>query len=183
MKLHHNIIIGATINFRKVTDADLKILASWRNTKGIREYNNQFMLLNMVQQKEWFKQINAKDSDRIMFMVTNKKNKPIGVCGLIHIDKINRNADVAIILGEQKLHGRGLGSEILSMLIDYGFNQLKLHRIGAEIFSYNNVSIKLFEKLAFKREVTLHEALWRNGKWWNIYVFSLLKHEQKTNLN
>lgn len=178
MKSHKHVISGQNINFKKITREDLKILASWRNTKGIREYNNQFVLLNMIQQKEWFEQINAKDSDRIMFMVTNKKNKPIGVCGLIHINKADKNADVAIILGERKLHGKGLGSEILSILLKYGFNQLKLHRIGAEIFSYNTISVKLFKKLAFRHEATLRDALWRMGKWWNLYTFSLLKNEQ-----
>ena len=175
MKFHNDLVIGKRIDFRKIVDADLKLLVKWRNSKGIREYNNQFILLNAFQQKKWFDQINTKKSDRVMFIVTNKKNKPIGVCGLIHIDRINKNADVAIILGEQKLHGKGLGSEILEWLIEYGFNQLGLHRIGAEIFSYNKISSRLFEKLAFKHEITLREALWRNGKWWDIYAYSLLK--------
>ena len=33
------------------------------------------------------------------------------------------------------------------MLIDYGFFKMKLHRIGADIFEYNKISVKLFEKL------------------------------------
>ena len=118
-----------------------------------------------------------------MFMITNKMRKPIGVCGLIHLNKIDHCADVAIIIGEQNVHGKGIGSEVLYMLTKYGFDQLGLHRIGAEIFSYNTISMHLFKKLSFKHEATLRESLWRYGKWCDVSVFSLLKNEQKFELN
>lgn len=169
-----NTITGNKINLRQVTKNDLQIIRDWRNTKGIYEFNTQFTLLNMKNQKNWFKQINEKNSNRIMFIATNKKNQPIGVCGLVHVNKIDRYADAAIILGEQKLHGKGLGSEILQLLIQYGFRKLGLRRIGAEIFEYNQISVKLFEKLGFKREAIMRETLWRNGQWWNVHIFSLL---------
>jgi RimJ/RimL family protein N-acetyltransferase len=168
--------------FREITKNDLKILRDWRNSTGILEYNSQFTLLNMIDQKKWFEQINKKNSDRIMFMVINKKKEAIGVCGLIHLNIKDRNADIAIIIGKKKLHGLGLGSEILEMLLKYGFHKRKLHRIGAEIFEYNKVSIKLFKKLNFKREVILRNSLWRSGKWWNVYIFSLLRNEYYSNL-
>jgi RimJ/RimL family protein N-acetyltransferase len=96
------------------------------------------------------------------------------VGGLIHLDKKNRNAEVSIILGETKLHHRGLGTKALQLLINYGFQKLKLHRIEAEIFEYNKISVKLFEKLNFTREAILKDSLWRSGRWWNVYIFSII---------
>lgn len=181
MKSQDTKIVGTNVDLSKVTYSDLRLLADWRNAKGIWEYNNQFVLLNMRKQKEWFGQINVNNSDRIMFMIHDKKNKTIGVCGLTHINRTDRNAQVAIILGEQKLHGRGLGSETLRLLVNYGFNRLKLHRISAEIFSYNIISMGLFKKLGFEHEVTLRDALWRNGRWYDIHLLSLLSNEITNN--
>jgi len=164
------------LTFRKVTQKDLPILRDWRNSKGILEYNTQFTLLNMKSQENWFKQIKAKNSDRIMFMIISN-NQPVGVCGLIHVDKKERNADVAIIIGKKTLHGKGLGKKSLQKLVEYGFNKLKLHRIGAEVFEYNNKSIKLFKKMNFKYDALLRDSLWRNSTWWNTQVFSLLKED------
>ncbi len=178
MKINKNIIVGGKVNFRKITELDLEVLIKWRNSKEVYQYNNQFVLLNMFLQKKWFKSIIRNKSNQVMFVVTNKKNKPVGICGLIHVDEINRSADCAIILGVQKLHGKGLGSEILDELVEYGFTHLGLHRIGAEIFSYNKISSGLFKKLGFKYEVTLREALWRDNRWWDIDLYSLLKHEK-----
>jgi diamine N-acetyltransferase len=178
MKSNKNIIVGEKVNFRKIVESDLEVLIKWRNSKKMYRYNNQFVLLNMFLQEKWFESINKNKSNRIMFLVTNKKNKPIGVCGLIHVDKVNKSGDCAILLGDQKIHGKGLGSEILDKLVDYGFTHLGLHRIGAEIFSYNKISSGLFKKLGFKYEVTFREALWRDNKWWDIDLYSLLKQER-----
>lgn len=169
--------INQDLKFRKVSKNDLKIIRDWRNSSGIWEYNNQFTFLNMKNQVQWLKSL--KKSNKIMFIITNRKNTPIGICGLINIDKKNKHADVNIIIGKKALHGSGLGSIILYHLVKYGFTKLKLRRIGAEIFKFNNKSIKLFEKINFQREAILRENIWRGGRWWDIFLYSILFNEYK----
>lgn len=171
------VLRGKRVNFCKITINDLTTLQKWRNSSEIWPYNTQYVLLNMINQQQWYKQITQKNSDRIMFMVTDKMGKPIGVCGLIHINLKAKIASVAIIIGEKKYQSKGFGTEILQMLLDYGFNQIRIHRIEAEIFAYNQVSAKLFKKLNFKQEVILRDSLWRNGKWWDILILSILQNE------
>jgi len=166
------------ITFRKVIKKDLEILRDWRNDENIFKFNSQFILLNMFQQKKWFNIINSKKSDRIMFMVF-LKNRPVGVCGLIHIDRVNHSADVALILGEQKIHGKGVGTKVLKKLVEYGFHKLYLNRIGADIIEVNEKSLGLFKKLNFQEEVINRESHWRYGKWWDMYKLSLLRQDYK----
>jgi len=160
------------IRFRKINASYLEKIKNWRNLDSIKKFNYQYTLLNMKNQYQWYSSLTTSD-DKKMFVVL-KNLKPIGICGLIHIDQKNRNADVAIILGEQSLHGKGIGSIILKKLVNYGFNTLKLHRIGADIFEFNKISINLFERLSFKKEVTMRQSLWRDHKWWDIYTYSLI---------
>lgn len=171
------VLCGKRVNFCKITKNDLSTLQKWRNSSEIWLYNTQYVLLNMVNQQQWYEQIMQKKSDRIMFMVTNKLGKPIGVCGLIHIDLKDKIASIAIIIGEKEYQNKGFGTEILQMLVDYGFNQVRIHRIEAEVFAYNQASTKLFEKMNFKQEVILRDSLWRNGKWWDILILSILQNE------
>lgn len=166
-----------SIKLKSVETSDLKLIRDWRNSSGTREFNTQFTLLNMKNQKVWFNDISNNKSSRKMFMILDECKKPIGICGLINIDIENRSAEVSIILGEIKYRGKHLGSESLEALISYGFKKLKLHRIGAEIFEYNKTSVKLFERLNFKFEATLRERLWRDGRWWNVYLYSILSNE------
>lgn len=161
------------LELKKIRKEDLGTIVKWRNNKEIMKYNTQFFLLNIEYQNRWFNTISKKDSKQIMF-VFKYGGDIIGVGGLIHLDKQNKNADIAIIIGETKMHGKELGTRALRLLVDYGFQKMKLHRIGAEIFEYNKISVKLFEKLNFKKEGMIRDALWRYGRWWNIYKYSIL---------
>lgn len=168
---------GKKIFLKKATKKDLNIIKDWRNSRGVREYNTQYTLLNIKNQKTWFVNISKTNSKRKMFMIFSKKNEPIGICGLIDIDKKNRNAEVSIILGEQKYRGKGYGVESLHLLVKYGFKKLKLHNISAKIIEYNKISIKLFEKADFKIDAILRDCIWRYGRWWNILQYSLLEND------
>ncbi|NEL61369.1 GNAT family N-acetyltransferase, partial [Escherichia coli] len=45
----------------------------------------------------------------------------------------------------------------LTLVCDYGFNQLGLHRIAADIDPDNNASISLFLRVGFQREGILRQ--------------------------
>jgi len=156
---------------KKIRKEDLKQIVKWRNDSEIIRFNTQFFLLNMELQKKWFEEITKKNSKSKMFVFKYGK-EIVGIGGLIHYDYQNKSADIAIILGEKKIRGKGFGTRGLEMLVEYGFKQMKLHRIGADIFEYNKVSLRLFEKLEFKKELEMRDYLWRNGKWWKVYTYS-----------
>lgn len=160
----------------EIKKKDLELLKKWRNNPRILKFNTQYFLLNMEHQKRWFDEIKDKGTKSKMF-VFRYRNKTIGVGGLIHLDNKNKNADIAIILGESKMQGKGFGKKMLQLLVDYGFEKMKLHRIGAEIFEYNIISLKLFEKLNFKKEAEMKDVLWRDGKWWKIFTYSIINLE------
>lgn len=165
------------MKFKKIGKNDLSILLSWRNKEGIRDFNTQFMLLNLELQKKWFMQI-KKSNEREMFLIIYD-DKPVGVCGLINMDKKNHNAEIAIIIGEKENHGKGIGTSAMKKLLKIGFKKFNLHRISAEVFEFNNTSQKFFESLDFKYECTEKDKLWRRGKWWNVIMYSILDNEYK----
>lgn len=161
------------IKLQPISKSDLILLRDWRNSMEIFPYNTQFFLLNLKIQKNWFKKLQT-DKSRKMFIVLFEEKK-IGVCGLIHIDYLNKNADIAIIIGDKNFHGKGIGSFTLDKLLKYGFKKLKLHRIGAEVIEYNLNSIRLFEKFNFKIETTFRDMIWRKNRWWNMKSFYLIQ--------
>lgn len=164
------------IHLKKITKKDLPVIIEWRNKEGIRDYNTQFMLLNLITQEKWFDQI-KKINNRKMFLINYKNQKSIGICGLINLDLQNHNAEIAIIIGERKFQGKGLGKETLINLLNYGFQKLNLHRISADVFEFNVTSQKIFEALDFQYEYSARQKLWRRGKWWDVLTYSILKEE------
>ena len=163
------------IQLKKVTKLDLKLLIEWRNSKDVYPYNTQYFLLNLKMQSEWFNRL-QKDNSKKMFMILYGKIK-IGICGLIDIDYENKNAKIAIIIGEKAFHEKGIGTMVISHLLKYGFEKLKLHKINSEVIEYNEKSIHLFEKSQFKLDATYRDVIWRENRWWNMLSMSIFKKD------
>jgi len=163
------------MQLKQITKSDLKLLIQWRNSKKIFPYNTQYFLLNSKIQTDWFNKM-QKDNSKKMFMILYEKMK-IGICGLIDIDHKNKNAKIAIIIGKKTLHGKGIGTIVISYILKYGFKKLELHRINSEVIEYNKNSIHLFEKSQFKLDATYRDAIWRNNRWWNMKSMSIFKKD------
>lgn len=54
---------------------------------------------------------------------------------------------------------KGFGSEMIKLVIQYVFEELKLNRLQLEVFSHNPRGIRGYEKCGFVKEGILREAL------------------------
>ena len=155
---------------------DLRQLRDWRNSPEVKKFTREYRELNMQNQLQWLESM-AKDKNTMMFAVETKKGKLIGCTGLTYIDWKNSRAEVSIYIGDKKYKGKGYGTDTLKVLIDYGFRELNLHMLFGEIFEYNRANIRLFEKCGFKKDGVLRHRLYRDGKYWDSIIYSILDKE------
>lgn len=73
--------------------------------------------------------------------------------------------------------GKGIGTDTMSLILEFAFNELNLHRVYLQVFSFNERAIKLYEKIGFIHEGKFRQALYRTGKWHDIVIMSILKNE------
>ena len=71
----------------------------------------------------------------------------------------------------------GYGTETIRLLKKYIFEELNMNRIYLNILEENISSRKLFEKMGFIQEGVQREAVFKNGKYNNLIMYSLLKEE------
>ena len=81
----------------------------------------------------------------------NNSNDAVGVIDLFEFDPMHQRAGIGIVIMNDSNRNNGIGSEALSLLIDYAFNQLQLHQLFANIGSKNEISIALFSKFGFEK--------------------------------
>lgn len=167
---------GKNVILRQIEESDLESFRDWRNSDIIRPNLREYRPLNMLNQKTWFQSLSS--SNHMMFAIESEKQL-IGCCGLTYIDWKNGYAEVSIYIGYKKWQRKGYASDSLQLLLNYGFNELRLHRIFATIFSYNIESIKLFEKNGFKFDGVIRESRYWNGKFYNEIIYSILSNEYK----
>jgi len=169
---------GKYVELRQIEESDLPELRDWRNSPYIRAYTREYRPLNMVNQKKWFELLSA-DRSNIMFAIETKGGEvTFGCCGLTGINWKEGHGEVSIYLGEGEWQGKGYATDALQLLLKYGFEELRLHRIYAIIFEYNEASVKFFEKNGFEFEGRHREARFWDGKFHDELVYGVLESER-----
>ncbi len=72
---------------------------------------------------------------------------------------------------------RGLASEALRGLIDFGFSQLGLHRLYGDCDPRNVGSSGVMEKVGMRREAHLRENWWVKGEWCDSFLYAVLEQD------
>ena len=73
--------------------------------------------------------------------------------------------------------GKGYMTEALNKMIDFAFNDLKLHSIEANVNPNNNSSIKLLKRCGFRKEAHYRENYLFNGEFIDSIIYSLLESD------
>ncbi len=92
-----------------------------------------------------------------MALADDPQARYIGGCGLHAIDWRNRNAMLGIVIGRPDLHGRGLGTEAVTLLLGHAFDALGLHQVGLTCFEYNERGLRCYRRCGFREEGRLRE--------------------------
>ncbi len=85
----------------------------------------------------------------------------LGTCTLFSIHHGNMRAELGYCLHSAHW-GRGYMGEALGALIDYSFHVLKLRRLEADVDPDNANSLKILDRMGFRREGLLRER-WNVG--------------------
>ncbi|MBR9689304.1 MAG: GNAT family N-acetyltransferase [Candidatus Altiarchaeota archaeon] len=112
-------------------------------------------------------------------IILNETDKLIGSIGLGDIKPIEKKTFIGYWLSKD-FWGRGIMTEAVNLVLDFGFNQLKLHKISAGIFSVNTGSKRVLEKCGFKREGLLRDERFKRGSWHDEFRYGILKTEFKS---
>jgi len=108
----------------------------------------------------------------------NVRDKFIGLIGLAMGKPNYRSAEIWY-----KIHPhhwkKGSAAEAVNGILQFGFTNLKLHRIEAGCATGNVGSIKVLEKTGFKREGLARKILPIRGQWVDNYGYAILEEDFK----
>jgi RimJ/RimL family protein N-acetyltransferase len=147
-------ITGAHLQLRPMTEADLPLKVQWYNDPDIRKtliVDEQFELDRTL---EWFESVRNSDS-RLDLVIETDDGKPIGLIGLVNIDRSHKTAEIVIVIGDKDYWGKGVMLEAESLLIEYAFSQMHLEKIWAQARTNNIASMITMKKLGFQIKETL----------------------------
>lgn len=100
----------------------------------------------------------------------------IGAGELFIRDQINRIGEIGYVI-HPAYWGQGIATELSSLLINYGFDVLELHRIIATCDPRNFASVKVLEKIGMVIEGRMREHILLDDYWRDSLLFSILDKE------
>lgn len=101
----------------------------------------------------------------------------IGTIGFNAWSPKHRRAEIGYEIHPEQWR-KGYTFEAVSKVVQYGFNECGLTRIGAVVFIDNEASNNLLTKVGFQKEGVLRDYMYQNGKAYDTYVYSLLKNNR-----
>lgn len=175
-------IVYKDIKLRAIEESDLELLLEMINDSEIEKMTGGGGLpVSSIQQRKWFESIQARNNE-VRLMIETEQYGTIGIISLTAIDFKNRTSEFHYKLATSvNLKGHGYGTKALISIINYAFNYLNLNCIYSNNIEYNYVTEHIKEKLGFKKEGTLRQRVYKNGKYHNIHVWSILKEDWKMN--
>lgn len=121
----------------------------------------------------------AAAEDRHDFAITRPGDPTyLGEVVLMDIDPINRSAVFRIALAHESLFGQGLGTAATQRIVDFGFDDVGLHRIELEVYAFNERARHVYEALGFAVEGIKRDALWQDGDFHDAIVMSILSSDR-----
>lgn len=101
----------------------------------------------------------------------------IGTCTLNSLCAEHRRSELGYALATTA-RGHGYMSEALARLLDFAFGPMGLHRMEADVDPRNDASIRLLERLGFRREGLFRERYFLNDEWQDGILYGLLASER-----
>jgi RimJ/RimL family protein N-acetyltransferase len=99
------------------------------------------------------------------------KDKLLGIIGFPWVDWSNGSTSIAISMKDWVEYSRSSTREALTLLQEYAFGEIRMHRLGISIPAYNETLISTAESLGFVEEVRRRRTLYRFGcRWDNLHL-------------
>lgn len=174
-------ISGKNICLRPLESTDLnERYLGWLNDPEVNQYlESGIFPYTSDELRKFYDGLTGSRDQVILAIAENGNGKHIGNVKLGPINWIYRKATLGILIGEKEFWGRGIGTEVTSLMVEYGFFRLNLRRIELGVFAEHKAAIKTYEKVGFKLEGCFREDLFRDGcykdKLWMGLLFSEYK--------
>lgn len=166
------------VYLRALEPDDYRTTVQWRNDDEIWSMvGGAKYFVSAEYEKQWIVNAINNPKEVRVGVCLKENNELIGLASIVDIDWINRSAHCPSMIGEKKYWSKGLATEARLLLLKFAFYERGFERIWAHILESNIGSIKMCEKCGYKKEGLLRNSVYKNGKFHNQVVMSVLKNE------
>jgi diamine N-acetyltransferase len=169
---------GTNIYLRALEPEDLEFVYAIENNESVWEVSNTQTPYSRFLIKQYLENAHQDiyEAKQLRLAIClNNSQEAIGLIDLFDFDPKNNRAGVGILINDAQNRNKGIGSEVLALIIDYSFEQLQLHQLYANIGTDNEISIQLFTKFGFQKIGIKKDWIKVNNRYKDELLFQLIK--------
>lgn len=173
------LLTGALVRLRELRDDDVPQLVEWWNDLDLAplQTNGPAHPRPADGIEAQFRQWSRNDgTDLGLSVVTRAGGRLAGHATLYGADVKDRCATFAIVIGPP-FQGRGIGGDVLRVMLRHGFTELGLHRIELTVNGYNDRALAVYARAGFREEGRRRESVFRHGRWHDLVLMGILDRE------
>ena len=162
------------VYLRPMTYDDTDLIVQWRNSDSVRKNFIYQALFTRESHENWIRtKVETGDVVQMIICETGT-DKPVGSVYVRDIDYTHHKAEYGIFIGEESARGKGYGTATAKLMIQYCFEELKLHRLFLRVYADNIQAIRSYEKAGFEREALLRDDVCIEGQYRDIVLMGIL---------
>lgn len=166
---------------RVFTNADAEAFSAYRSDPDIAIYQGWDTPVSLAKAQEFIAEMRMLEMGMpgLWYQIALERNHSPGLIGDVafHIlRRDDRQAEIGYTISGSHQQ-QGYGSEGVSGLLGFLFQEFGLHRVTATCDTENTASICLLQKLGFRQEGHFIENYSIKGQWRSDYLFALLARE------
>ncbi|WP_316770579.1 GNAT family N-acetyltransferase [Pedobacter frigiditerrae] len=162
--------------------SDAETLFALRNNEDVMRFIHRERQKTVKEIEDFISSFNegCKQGQQLAWVIALKENpkQMIGSIGYWRTNLANYRAEIGYMLHPDYWR-KGIISEALIKTIDFGFKEMKLHSIQANIDPENDASRQILIKHGFVKEAHFKEDFYFQGKFLDSEIYSLLENNVK----
>jgi ribosomal-protein-alanine N-acetyltransferase len=163
-------------HLREISTNDLSDLHALYGDAATIKYihHNHVWSVEKVERRILQMRDDFKEGTSIYWGIAEKSTSSIKGIVLLHsIDPLHHSATVGYMIN-RLFWGKGLAFKALQTVLTFGFKELKLNRIDAQVYAEHLPSIRILEKAGMQREGRLRKNFFIDGKAEDALLYSIL---------
>jgi diamine N-acetyltransferase len=172
-------IAGKTTRLRPIEREDLPRFARWFGDPEVRYHLLVYLPFSLAQEERWYEglQERLESGKEVVLAIDTAEGVHIGTIGLHDIEWKDRSAELGIVIGDKAFWGQGYGTDAIRTMLRLAFAEMNLHRVFLRVDVDNQRGIRCYEKCGFQQEGRLRDAGFREGRYHDQLLMSILRSE------
>lgn len=170
-------LISNTVRLVPLEREHLENTLRWANDLASKPHMLRVLPVCRATHERWYEGVVSDPSKMVFAILHCDDGLHIGNTGLYHIDFLHRRAEFWVLIGDTSRQGRGAGSETTSLMRQWAFDHLNLHRLYLHVGSANSRARTMYASQGFVEEGVLREHYFIDGCYQDVIVMSQLRNE------